>query len=135
MVVRYPRFNCVVVLVLLTAFLLVQADLPISQAAAIRPLAAHQCCCSLEMQRHSACCCCSMGALPKSGCSLRAPRCGENEPSSDAVIVAKFRVILPVVIVALLDDVTAKSVLPAVIGASARPAEPPVPPPRLLIPA
>jgi len=132
--VRYPRFNCVVVLLLLAAFLLVQADLPISQAVAIRPPAAGQCCCSLEMQKHGTCCCCSKGAQPKSGCSLRASHCGENEPSSDTVIVVKFQVVLPVLTVALLDDVTEKPALPAVIGASARPTEPLVPPPRLLIP-
>ena len=129
---KHSRFDIVVVLVLLAAFLLVQADLPISQAALIRP-AAQQCCCSAEIQKHGACCCCSKPAQSKSGCSLRASHCGENEPSSDTVIVVKFQVVLPVLAVALLDDIARKPALPAVIDASARSAEPPVPPPRLLV--
>lgn len=133
--VKYSRFNCVVVLVLLAAFLLVQADLPISQTAFIRPTTARQCCCSLEMQKHGTCCCCSMGIQSKSGCSLRASHCGENEPSSDTIIVVKFQFVLPILTVALLHDVTWGTALPATVGASVRSTEPPVPPPRLLIPA
>ena len=75
------------------------------------------------------------GDANESGCSLRASRCGGNEPNSDTVITVKFQVVLPVLTVALLDDVTEKPVLPSVISASARPTEPPVPPPRFLIPA
>ena len=141
MVVKFSRFNRVVASVLLAAFLLVQADLSVSQAVAIRPpvpageCAARQCCCSLEMQEHGACCCCSKGAQPKSGCSLRASHCGENGPSSDTVIVVKFQVVLPVLAAALLHDVVRKPALPVAIGASARPTEPPVPPPRLLVAA
>jgi hypothetical protein len=133
--VKYSRFNGAVILFLLAAFLLVQADLPISQAIAVRPTAAHPCCCSLEMQAHGACCCCSKGAQPKSGCSLRASPCGETGPNSDTVLVVKFQIVLPVLTVALLSDVTQKPALPAVIDANARSTEPPVPPPRLLIPA
>jgi hypothetical protein len=133
--VKYSRFNCGVVLVLLAAFLLVQADLPILQAAFIRPTAARQCCCSREMQEHGACCCCSSGAQSKSGCSLRTSRCGENVPSNDTVIVVKFQVVLPVLTVASLDDASEKPVSPTAIGASARLTEPPVPPPRLLVSA
>lgn len=51
------------------------------------------------------------------------------------VIVVKFQVVLPVLPVALLPGVAWKPVLPAVTRASARLTEPPVPPPRLLIPA
>jgi hypothetical protein len=133
--VKHSRFNCGVVLLLLAAFLLVQADLPISQAVAIRPPAAHQCGCSLEMQAHGACCCCSMGLRPKSGCSLRASRCGENGSNSDTVIVVKFHIVLPVLAVVFLHDVVRKTALPSAIDASMRSTEPPVPPPRLLIPA
>jgi len=87
------------------------------------------------MQKHGACCCCSKGTQAKTGCSLRASHCGGNEPSSDTVIVVKFQVVLPVLTVALLDDAAQKPALPATISTSARPTEPPVPPPRLLIPA
>ena len=138
--VKTGRFNFIVIVLLLAAFLLVQADLPLSQAAALRPpvpageCATHRCCCSHEMQKNGACCC-SMGTQTKSGCSLRASRCGGDEPNNDTVITVKFQVVLPVLTVALLDDVTEKPVLPVVISASARPTEPPVPPPRLLIPA
>jgi hypothetical protein len=133
--VKDARFDPVVVPVLLAAFLLVQADLPISQAVAIRPSTAQQCCCSLEKQKRGTCCCCSKGAQPKSGCLLRASHCGENGPSNATVIVAKFQVVLPALTIALLDDVTQKPSLLAAIAASARPTEPPVPPPRLFIPA
>ena len=133
--VKYSWFNCAVVLLLLAAFLLVQADLPISQTAFIRAPAAQQCCCSMEMQKHGACCCCSKGMQSKSGCSLRASHCGENGPSNDTVIVVKFQIVLPVLAVASLDYVARKPVLPATIGASARSTEPPVPPPRLFVPA
>ena len=131
---KRARFNLVVVLVLLAAFLLVQADLPISQAVAIRASATHSCCCSLEMQTHGACCC-SQGMQSKSGCSLRASPCGETAPSDDTIIVVKFQVVLPVLTIALLPDVARKPARLAAIGASTRPAEPPVPPPRFLIPA
>src|ERR1017187_9999179 len=46
------------------------------------------------MQKHGACCCCTKGAQAKTGCSLRPSHCGENEPSSDTVIVVKFQVVL-----------------------------------------
>jgi hypothetical protein len=121
--------------VLLAAFLLVQADLPISQTAFIRPPAARQCCCSPEVQARGACCCCSKGTQPKAGCSLRAFPCGENGPNNDTIIVVKFQVVLPVLTVALLPDVARKPAPSAAIGAGARPTEPPVPPPRLLVPA
>jgi hypothetical protein len=133
--VKHTRFNFAVVLVLLAAFLLVQANLPISQAAFIRPTAARQCCCSLEMQKQGACCCCSMGTKAKSGCSLRASRCGENEPSGDTVIAVKFQIVLPVLAIVWLQDGAHKPTLPAVVDASARSTKPPVPPPRLLLPA
>ena len=133
--VRCSRFNGVVVLLLLTAFLLVQADLPISQATVLRPSAAGQCCCSLEKKERGACCCCSRGAQPKSGCLLRASHCGEDQPTSDTTITVKFQVVLPVPTVALLHNVVRKPLLAAAIGRGARPIEPPVPPPRLLIPA
>ncbi len=87
------------------------------------------------MQKHGTCCCCSKGTQPKSGCSLRASHCGGNEPNSDTVITVKFQVVLPVLTVVLLDDVTQKPLLLAAIPAGARPTEPPVPPPRLLVPA
>jgi hypothetical protein len=133
--VKHARFNLAVVLVLLAAFLLVQADLPISQAVTIRPPVAQQCCCSLEMQKRAACCCCSMGTQTKSGCSLRTSSCGENGSTGDTIIVVKFQIVLPVLTVALLQDVTQTPTLSAVTDATARPTEPPVPPPRLLIPA
>jgi len=133
--VKHSRFNIVVVLVLLAAFLLVQADLPISQAAFIRAPAAQQCCCSMEMQKHGACCCCSMGAQSKSGCSVRASHCGENEPSGDTVIVIKFQFVLPVLTAAPLREVAQNLVPLAAINVSALSIEPPVPPPRLLAPA
>ncbi len=87
------------------------------------------------MQEHGACCCCSKGAQPKSGCSLRASHCGENEPSNDTVIVVKFQVVLPVLAVVLVHDVAWKPLLATTLGAGARSTEPPVPPPRLLVPA
>ena len=87
------------------------------------------------MQKHGACCCCSKGAQPKSGCSLRASHCGENGTNGDTVIVVKFQVVLPVLTVALLDDLTKKPASPTPIIGSAHSTEPPVPPPRLLIPA
>lgn len=132
---KYSRFNFAIVLVLLAAFLLVQADLPISQAVATRPVTARQCCCSLEMQKHGACCCCLMGTQTKSGCSLRSSHCGENGPTSDTVIVVKFQVVLPMLTVTRLHDVAQTPALTATTDASARPTEPPVPPPRLFIPA
>jgi hypothetical protein len=133
-VVKHTRFNFAVVLVLLTAFLLVQADLPVSQAAFIQPSAARQCCCSPEKRKHGTCCCCSMGGQAKSGCSLRASRCGESEPSNDTVITVKFQIVLPMLAVALLHDIAEKPAPPAAIDAVARSIKPSVPPPRLLLP-
>jgi len=43
--------------------------------------------------------------------------------------------VLPVLTVMLLPDVERKPAMPAAIGICARLTEPPVPPPRLLIPA
>jgi len=141
MAVKFARFNLLVVLLQLAAFLFVQAELPISQAVAMRPLmpaggcAPRQCCCSADSQKHGTCCCSSKGAQTKSGCLLRASRCGENGPTSDTVIVVKFQIVLPMLTVVLSHDVTLKPVLPDAVGTSMRPTEPPDPPPRLLIPA
>ena len=69
-------------------------------------------------------------------CNMYGARnCGETAPSDDTIIVVKFQVVLPVLTIALLPDVARKPARLAAIGASTRPAEPPVPPPRFLIPA
>src|ERR1041384_152975 len=99
---RIARAKRIVVFLQLCAFLLVQADFPISQAAAIRPAvtagkcAPRQCCCSLERRDHGTCCCSSKPPQAKSFFALRASPCGENGPDSGTVIVVKFQVVLPV---------------------------------------
>lgn len=76
-----------------------------------------------------------MGAQAKAACSLRASHCGENGPSTDTILVVKFQVVLPVLTVVLSHDRVRKPALPVVIGVVTRTTEPPVPPPRLLLPA
>jgi len=136
--VRIVRLNVFVAVVQLAAFLLVQADLPISQAAPVRPpITASgcgvRCCCSPEKRAQGICCCSSKSAHTISGYVLCASHCGGDGQASTAPIVVKFQVVLPVLTVVFGDDLTRKPMLPDVIDTPVRSTEPPDPPPRLLV--
>jgi hypothetical protein len=138
MAVRIDRANLFVVLLQLAAFLPVQTDFPISQAVAIRaPVVAGacfaRCCCPPDKQERGTCCCSSKGAHTKRGDLLRASRCREDGRTSDAPIVVKFQVTVPVLAAVQEWDVAFETTPKAVISASVRLIEPPDPPPRFLV--
>jgi hypothetical protein len=104
--VRFARLNIFVACLQLATFLLVQTDVPISQtretaAAMTGDRCMMHCCCALEKQAQGTCCCSSKRTTAKSGCLLRSSRCGEDGRTSDAPIVVKFQVVLPVLTVAV----------------------------------
>jgi hypothetical protein len=139
MAVRFDRLNGFIVL-LLAAFLLVQAELPFFPVAAVqsRACASHQCCCSLEMKAHGTCCCAkrSSSTMPdKSGCSIRGAPCGENEPQRSAQVTVRFEVILPLLAILSPDQLKVQSITPILTVAAISPTEPLVPPPRFLVSA
>ena len=140
MAVKFARVNLFVVLLQLAAFLIVPADLPFSQTAAVRPpgtpgVCPVRCCCPPEKHARGTCCCFSEDAHTKSGCSMRASHCGEDGRASDAPIVVKFEVTVPMLTIIPGQDLTRKPILLRIIDAFARFTEPPDPPPRLLVPA
>ena len=141
MTLKSARLNWLVVCVLLAAFLFVQADFPISQAAAVRlPLssdacAVHQCCCSREMHEHATCCCFSKKTPTKTGDLLRVIHCGHNGQSRETVIGVRFEITLPLVPAVPADQSLLTLVIPTGESVNARSVEPPVPPPRFLLPA
>ena len=139
-VVKFVRFNLLVVVLQLAAFLVVQADFPTSQAIALRPPAmagscVEHCCCPMEKHEQGRCCCHSKGTPAKPGRFLRALCCGEDVPNGEAPVVVKFQVALPVLTAVRMHDSALTPVFAALIDAPTQAAEPPDPPPRLLIPA
>jgi|SRR5579862_5412886 len=138
--VKFARLNLVVVLALLAAFLFVQADLPVSWAKELGAVMTGdgcmmQCCCAPEKRSQGTCCCFSKRSQEKPGCLLRGSRCGEDGHTSDMPIVVKFQVALPMLASASVRDLVQKPVLLAVVDPNIRDTEPPVPPPRFLVPA
>jgi len=136
--VKFARLNLVAVLVQLATFLIVQADFPISQAretdaAMTGDRCMMQCCCAPEKHAQGTCCCSFKQSQQKSGCSLRNSRCGEDGQSSDMPIV--FQVTLPTLKSAGARDLMQKPILLTISDPNIRETEPPVPPPRFLVPA
>ena len=128
-----------VVCLLLASFLIVQADLPLVAQAAVERAAVtgekcapHRCCCSRE-KRESGRCCCTSAPKPGAGPVWRAAGCVGEFPPGDPPTVVKFQVVLPV----FVTPVTQYPELPAVAVPQERPAsrvaEPPDPPPRILV--
>jgi hypothetical protein len=137
---KFARLNLVVVLMLLAAFLFVQADLPISQAretgmTMTGDKCMMQCCCAPEKHAQGTCCCSSKRSEQKSGCLLRSSHCGDDGQGSGMPIVVRFQVTLPVLRFAGACGFVQKPILSFIAEPNTRDTEPPVPPPRLLVPA
>ena len=129
-------FKALIVLVLLASFLLVQADLPLAQAAAERAVVAgekcvpHRCCCSRE-KRESGTCCCTSAARTSAGDVFRAAGCAGAQPPGDTPVVVKFQVTLPWLRPECIPQAASESIISSSANALARFIEPPDPPPRI----
>ncbi|HUJ72084.1 MAG TPA: hypothetical protein VLZ30_07555 [Verrucomicrobiae bacterium] len=135
---RIARLNILVAVLQLAAFLLVQADLPISQAVVVRPPISGsgcgvRCCCPPENRMRGACCCSSKSAHARSNYALCASGCSGDGRTSTAPIVVKFQVVLPILTIVFGDDLTRKPILLHILDTPVRSTEPPDPPPRLLV--
>jgi hypothetical protein len=111
--------------VLMTQWRSVWPSLP---RAPLHDCAGHQCGCPAEMTASRACCC--FPASDNSLLNLRSAHCDSGSPAFAAVqklywaILAPEPLNLPVGLVARFE--------PVVVALSARPARPPVPPPKFL---
>ena len=130
------RFKSLIVYLLLASFLIVQADLPLSQASVERAAATgkcvpDECCCSLNARQKGNCCCASK-PVPGTGFALRAASCSDEQPQGDAPIVVKFQIVLPLfAALAMWNPDVPTLATPEKLPAP-RTAEPPDPPPRVL---
>ena len=133
-------FKSLIVYLLLASFLIVQADLPLSQASVERAAptggkcVSDECCCSLKARQKGNCCCASK-PVPGTGFALRAASCADDQPQGDAPIVAKFQVVLPRFAALVTRDADFPTLAIPEKLPVLRAMEPPDPPPRVLVAA